>query len=147
MADMGGSAVIEQVLIYDPQTRKFQTAGYDAQGRAFGPSIPSLRDSGPMGMIVYAKAVHTATYTSQYCGTWQIRSGINLTGTGCPVAADLTGFDLLPGFVQEEGHASIQRYNPETGEFETANLTGANEPVGIDFAIQPGEGYLIHVAE
>ena len=38
--------------------------------------------------------------------------------------------------------SSIQRFNQDTGEFETASYNNA-QPAGVNFPIVPGEGYFI----
>ncbi len=42
--------------------------------------------------------------------------------------------------------SSIQRFNPETGKYETAGYHNG-QVVGVDFPIKPGEGYLIHMKQ
>ncbi|BBO84835.1 hypothetical protein DSCO28_54010 [Desulfosarcina ovata subsp. sediminis] len=148
MAEMGGRDVISRVLIFDPDAQAYQEVGYDTAGNFYnnGSAISLSRGRSLDGMIVYTLQGHTAVFTSQYCGTWEVQSGINLTGTGCENALITTAFDLLSSIGQTDISISIQRYNTETGRFETATDPGDGQATGVNFTIQPGEGYFVHVS-
>ena len=140
---MGGSNVINRVLVFDPENQNYREAGYDGEGRFYGAEIALQDAMKPMGMIVYAKTAHTADLTSRYCGTWQVQPGVNLTGTGCNNTAAMTAFDLLPALSPEPATTSIQRYNAVDGAFETAAIDADGSVSGVNFSIIPGEGYFV----
>ncbi len=67
--------------------------------------------------------------------------GSNLVGFIAPLV-DYSAYQLLQDIGDASVISSIQRFNRETGLFETASYNGA-VPVGPDFKITRGEGYLI----
>ena len=79
-------------------------------------------------------------------GIADLRIGINLVGTGC-VPEELTAFDLLQDIGDNTVAINIQRFNPNTGTFETAAYDETGLPIGIDFPIVSGEGYIIYMKE
>ena len=54
----------------------------------------------------------------------------------------LTSFDLLND-LGSNVVTSIQRFNTETGAFETATFGPNGQPVGVNFPMVPGEGYFV----
>ena len=89
---------------------------------------------------MYSKIEKVVTLTSKVCPTWDLVTGLNLTGTPC--AHGKTAFQLLIAIGDETVVGSIQRYNMITGEFETAAYFNG-QLAGIDFPIVAGEGYFI----
>lgn len=106
-------------------------------------TLPS--GQGLVGLIVYAKQDATFTFTSRYCPTWNLSGGINLVGTSC-AASVLTAFQLLENLGGDGLVSSIQRFNRNTGEFETAGYHNG-QPVGVDFSIVAGEGYFVYMKQ
>ena len=143
---MGGSDIIRSVFIFNPDTQSYNEAGYDTGGEFYfnGPEINYPMGREVTGMIVYAGTNHTASFTSQYRETWDIGAGLSLAGTGSVDPLVNTAFELLLYLEQSGKVISIQHYNKETGIFETAIDNGDGVPHGVDFAIQPGDGYLIY---
>ena len=81
------------------------------------------------------------TFTSLLCSTLDLKPGFNLVGITCSEES-YTAFQFLSE-LGNESVASIQRYSPENGAFETASLRQDGLPVGVDFSIVPGEGYFV----
>jgi hypothetical protein len=79
----------------------------------------------------------------------ELFAGLNLIGHPTP-PEDLSCYDLLDAF-GESVISSIQRFNTTTGSFETCgyyNVDGTGtKPVGIDFPIVSGEGYMVYAKE
>lgn len=71
--------------------------------------------------------------------------GYNLIAYPVEVPTGLTAFDLLRALGTETEVHAIDRFVPSTGTFERAEYNGGI-PSGIDFPIQRGEGYLVHMA-
>ena len=147
MAAIGGPAVIEKVLVFDQGAQQFIEAGY-AEGLFDGANINLPAGQGLQGMIIYARLNHTVIFTSQYCHKWNLQQGANLVGSGGCIPESLTAQQLLAD--SELGAAnvfSIQRFNPETGEFETRSFDDDGNQQGIDFPIETGVGYLIYMKQ
>ena len=62
-------------------------------------------------------------------------------GFACPPDGFPT-FDFV-ALIGAENVSIIQRYNNQTGLFETLNIDSTDSPMGITFEILCGEGYLI----
>ena len=57
-----------------------------------------------------------------------------------------TAFQILQAIGDETVISSIQRFNPDTGKFETAGYLNG-QIVGVDFPISTGEGYFIYMKQ
>ena len=141
LSDLGGSAVIEKVLVFDRESQQYREAGYDESGNFYG-NMTLPAGQGLRGLIIYAKKNASFEFTTKYCQPWDFVPGVNLTGFGC-IPEGMTAFELLLAIDNETTRTNIQRFNPQTGQFETANHQDV-QPIGIDFPIMPGEGYLIY---
>ena len=133
--DLGGSSVISRVLIFDPITQTFNETY--SEGQPYG-QLPEAQGYG--GMIVYAKQDALLDFSSSYCYRWNLKTGINLVGSSC-VYDGMKAYNLLND-IGSDKVIGIQRYNSDTGNFESASYD-SNLPVGVNFTIKPGEGYFI----
>lgn len=146
MKAIGGNDVVSRVLVFDPVSKTFDEIGFDETGQFYGQNLSLLSGKGLIGLIVYAKQDASFTFTSQYCPTWDLLAGTNLVGTPC-AAPDMTAFQLLQKIIGGETVvSSIQRFNPNTGQFEIAGYHNG-QPAGVDFLIVPGDGYFIHMKQ
>jgi hypothetical protein len=136
---LGDVSEIDNVMAYDSQVETFLTL---IPG---DPSNPALVLEGGEGLIVYARQQKDIGFASVQCPSLNLRQGFNLIGFACSpdgysahqLLTDL-GFDNV---------ASIQRFDPQTGAFETASFNQDGELVGFDFEIVPGEGYFIFMTQ
>ena len=135
MPVIGDSTEIEKVMAYDDQTDEYITLIPDS------PDNPGFILTNGEGLIVYAKQDKEAVFNSQHCTVLDLKKGHNLIGFGCP-PDDYSAFELLIELGSENA-SSVQRYNPITGQFESAGFDENDQPVGVDFMIVPGEGYFI----
>jgi hypothetical protein len=62
---------------------------------------------------------------------------------GCPVEG-YSAFQVLTELGSTNA-SSIQRYNPDTGAFDTVAFDLDNQFVGVDFPIVPSEGYFVYM--
>lgn len=145
MEALGGSDIISKILVSDPSGQTFNELGYNQTGQFYGQNFSLESSQSLAGFIVYAKQDASFTFTSRYCPTWSLRVGTNLVGTPC-AAQGMTAFQLLEKIRNEAMISSIQRFNPDTGRFETAVYENG-QPVGVDFPIVAGEGYFIHMKQ
>lgn len=72
-----------------------------------------------------------------------LQSGINYISYPVSVPEGIDAFGLLNAFSQNNGIQSIQRINPETGEYEKAQFVDG-QVYGKNFPIKRGEGYIAH---
>jgi|GEM_PF-1801206 len=136
---LGDASDIEKVMVYDKQAEKFIIL---IPGDS---SNPSFILQGGEGLIVYAMQEKQIGFTSVSCSSHDLGQGFNLIGIAC--APDgYSAFDLLNALGTDNG-ISIQRFDAETGTFETAGFSADNQPAGVDFPIVPGEGYFIYMKE
>lgn len=142
---LGGPDVISRVQLVDPVTKAVSQSGYDQLGHFFGQDIALPAGQGLPGAIIYAKSDVQLTFSSIYCSTWNLKIGINLVGTPC--AAGLTAFQLLQAIGDSTMVSSIQRFNPTTGQFETAGYGSIGLPSGVNFPIVGGEGYVVSMKQ
>jgi len=132
---LGDATEINKVMVYDNQAGKFVTLIPDSA------SNPSFILQGGEGLIVYAKQDVDITFTSVLRSALNLKPGFNLVEFACP-ADSYSAYQLLND-LGSENISSIQRYSTEKGTFETAGFTQNSLPVGVDFPIVPGDGYLI----
>jgi hypothetical protein len=136
---LGDSTEIEKVMIYDTVTGVFVTMIPE------DPSNESFILQGGEGLIVYALGDRQIEFTTVLDSSLDLHQGFNLVGISYP-PFDFSAYQLLNA-LGYENVASVQRYSPQTGIFETAGFTDEGQIVGIDFPIVPGEGYLIFMRQ
>ena len=78
---------------------------------------------------------------------WNLKAGFNIVGLSCDDAVSYTAFTLMQAIGDETVAVSIQRFNVDTGSFETAAYLGDGSITGVDFPVVSGEGYIIHMKE
>ena len=144
---LGGSAVIDKVLVFDQDTQKFVEAGFDGDGAFYGNNLTLPAGQGLPGLLIYAKQNDTIDFTSQYCHTWNLKPGTNLIGSGC-IPDGLTASQLLNSpDLGPANISSIQRFNTDTGMFEALGFEADDTIAGDDFPLVPGEGYWVNMKQ
>lgn len=128
---------IEKVMIYDHSSREFISFYPQSSGN------PSYILRGGEALIVYAKQEFHLPFTSALCNRLNLNQGLNFIGFACPPEG-YSAFDLLNA-LGSDNVVSIQRYSYESGSFETASFDNGDLMLGVNFAIIPGEGYLIYM--
>jgi len=73
-------------------------------------------------------------------------AGLNLVGYPVNVSGGYSSFDLLADLGTEDEVSKIQRYNFDTGIFETTTYD-AGAATGDEFDIVTGEGYFVYMKE
>jgi hypothetical protein len=143
LAALGGAETIDRALYLDPLTQAFVDIGYDASGVYEGPALRFVPDADVSGLVIYAKQNAAPVFPSTRCGAWNLRTGMNIVGSPC-APAGLTAHQLLAAIGGAGVVESIQRFDGETGLFQTAVFHGGLL-AGVDFPILPTEAYLIHM--
>lgn len=141
LESLGGSQVIQRVLIFDPGSQSFIEAGYNEAGEFYGENYAFTAGQGNLGLVIYSKEDTVVVFTSVYSPAWNLKQGINLVGIPNTVTG-LTASNLLDRIGGEVVVNSMSGYNEETGRFETMAYYNG-QLVGVDFRIVPGEGYFI----
>jgi hypothetical protein len=140
LALLGGEGSVERVARIGPQSQLAEVCA-PASG---GPTGVDFEIRPGEAYLVHMAEQVTVGAAPGECPTLDLVPGVNLVGIATP-AADLSCFDLLevlgPSVV-----AAVERLDSRTGSFEdcSADLDGTT-PDGRDFAIVPGEGYLVHL--
>jgi hypothetical protein len=134
---------LEKIMTYSPSTGDYFTTFYGADGNPAGDDRPVKNY---FSIQIHAKngKQHTFYYRTA-CGGTPLIAGKNEAGFNCP-PNNYSAYVLL----QDVGSAkavSIQRYNVETGMFETASFKDDGTMAGIDFTIKEGEGYNVFMKQ
>jgi hypothetical protein len=132
---LGDSSEIEKVMVYDHNQGRFITL-VPGEG-----SNESFVLQGGEGLVVYATIEKDVAFTSILCTTDDLKPGFNLAGFACQQGS-YSAFQLLSD-LGSDNVSGVQRYNSETGAFETAGFEADGKLAGIDFLIVPGEGYFV----
>jgi len=138
----GGSGVIASMRFFDPKSQTFIESGYDGSDNLTGQNIDFVVNDFS-GMIIYSKVDTVLNLASKRCRPWDLKTGVNLVGTPCATEG-ATAYLLLYDIGGPAVVSSIQRYNPDTGKFETASYLNG-QPVGVNYPIKSGEGYFIYM--
>jgi hypothetical protein len=134
---LGDSSEINEAMVYDHDHGHFVHMVPENAGN------PTYLMSGNEGLIVYSKVKKSIGLGAIACPGISLRPGFNLVGFACPPVGT-TAFDVLYA-IGSDNVLSIQRYNTETSNFETASFNEIEQPMGIDFSIIPGEGYFVYM--
>lgn len=134
---LSDSSEIEGVMVYDRDNGHFIHLIPDNADN------PVYIMSGNEGLIVYSNIKKTIGFPSVTCPGINLSAGFNLVGFGCP-PDNTSAFDVLNA-IGSDNVLSIQRYNTETGAFETASFDESGQVMGVDFSIVPGEGYFVYM--
>ena len=124
-------------MVYDSETGTYLT---------FVPGNPDNPDhlikSGD-GLMVHALEGRTVNLGPEECTSVNLETGFNLKGFCCP-GTGYSAFELLNG-IGSAAITSTQRFNTDTGRFETAAYNADGDLYGIDFKIVPGKGFFVEM--
>ena len=134
---IGDSSEIDKVMAYDKENGHYLTVTPDD---VTGPAIVEGE-----GLVVMALQDKTVTFTSVLCSSYDLMQGTNIMGFAC-IPDGYSAFKLLND-LGVAAVASVQRFNPDDGKFESAAFDQNGSPVGVDFLITRGEGYIINMKQ
>jgi hypothetical protein len=137
IADLGSE--VEKIQRYNPDNGNFQTTYYE-DGTVTGDIFNIANGE---GYFVYMKKAGTMFQSRRSVNMHlQLAPGFNIVSiTGAP---SCSSYDLLEYLGSSDEIVSIQRYNRETGAFETTAYYN-EQPSGVSFDIVNGETYLVHM--
>lgn len=98
------------------------------------------------GVLAEVQTTGTLTFRGAVqCPVMNLTAGVNVVGLVC-VPADYTAVRMLLNIGGPTQVSAIQRFDAATGRYQTVLYQNPNGDVrGIDFRIQPGEAYLVHM--
>lgn len=113
----------------------------DAASDTDGDGLPDLAE------FLINSDPNTSFCTSD-TGPVDLEQGFNLVSFGDVTGGSgQTAFDLLQDIGDETVVSSIQRFNSDTGSFDTTAYDANGQPIGVDFPIVSGEGYIIYMKQ
>jgi hypothetical protein len=136
---LGDSSEVNAIDRFVPGTSTFERAEYVA-GAPAGADFPIRRGE---GYAVHADAQKVVGFSgSTDCPNLDLARGLNLVGVPCPPAG-YTAFGLLKDLGSEFEVEKVERFNPDTGSYQSAQYNPSGVPSGDDFPISNGEGYVV----
>ena len=139
--DSGGSW-LDRVARFNKTTGAVQQAFVNPNGSLGGQNFAIVPGE---GLMVIASNRATIELDRMNCPLLDLEPGINWIGTPCQ-PANTSAFALLRAIGEETIISNIQRFNPDTGRFDTAGYQD-DRVAGVDFPIKAGEGYLINMRQ
>ena len=145
-----GFALLSQLNALGMQVRKIQS--FDTVNNQFltaemnGNSLvgDDFNLSGGQGVFIISNVETTTPITGAVkCLTMDLATGMNIIGFRC-VPPNYSAFKMLSDLGDAETVATLQRFNVNTGRYETATYKDG-QPAGTDFNILIGEAYLVHM--
>lgn len=137
LSALGSEAEINSIDRYNPLSGRYQRTAW-VNGQVSGENFAIQRGE---AYLVHMKVQKTAVFKgAQDCPVTELYKGFNLVGVPCPPAT-YSAFSALKAMGSSV--ARIIRYNPDSAALEEAKLDTAGIPVGVDFPIVNGEGYVI----
>jgi hypothetical protein len=133
---------VEKIERYNRTSGIVQTAFFNGSGIASGDNFPLIAGE---GLVIYLKEDMDIGLSQNNCPEFNLKTGTNWAGTPCQTV-NASAFTLLKAIGDESFVSSIQRYNTDTGKFETASYLNG-QPVGVNFPIKAGEGYIINMKQ
>ncbi len=146
---LGDNTEINSVLVYDRLTDTYQEAFYNGVNPDGVDTPVGFGD----GVIVYSLVAKTVNFNATVrpgnsyveCVPLTLAAGLNVETFPC-IPSGYSAFELLAGLGGAPFIYSIERFNPVSGEFESAGYLD-NNIVGVDFEIKRGEGYFIFMKQ
>jgi microsomal dipeptidase-like Zn-dependent dipeptidase len=140
---LGSSQEIESVMRFDVTSGSYMEVKYNASGELEGKDYELVNGE---GYIVYSKVQKTVVLAfNNKCSVTGLSKGVNLVGAPC-VSVKMTAYQIIQKLGDDMGVYSFQRFNAETGKFETADYLNG-QPAGMDFPIKNGEGYFVYMKQ
>lgn len=132
-------------VIKDTLDTYFATEFYDANESNIETS-PNNAQAVAVTAGAATSAINIVTNTVDVPGVGiTLQAGLNLFAYPVETPVGFTAFDLFNALGDITEINSLDRYNPVLGRYERVYWSDTGEVEGIDFAIQRGEGYLVHM--
>jgi len=140
LVELGTEDEISKIQRYNGTAGAFKTTTYDA-GVPSGDEFDIVNGE---AYYVYMKESKLASFAGHIITpNIELEPGINLVSIPC-MPPNYTSYDLLSYLGSADDIASIQRFDRETGAFETTAYYDG-QPSGVEFGIVNSDAYLIHM--
>ncbi|MHC4990354.1 MAG: Ig-like domain-containing protein, partial [Planctomycetota bacterium] len=136
---LGDDAEVNSIQRFEPATNSFERAVY-VDGNPAGVDFPIQRGEGYVVYMATQKVVSFSGNTD--CPDLDLKRSTNLIGVACPPAG-YSAYELLQALGARFEVQSIERYDTETGTFQLAQYDASEQPIGDDFPVSNGEGYVV----
>lgn len=138
---LGTESEVRALQRYDRAAGTYERAQY-VDGVPGGANFPIRRGEGYVVHMAAPKVVSFSGPTD--CPELELSRGLNLIGVPCPPAG-YGAFRLLEDVGARFEVGSIRRFDPDTGTFPSAQYDPSDNPVGTDYAVRIGEGYVVEM--
>ncbi|MEM7002647.1 MAG: DUF6531 domain-containing protein, partial [Pseudomonadota bacterium] len=139
MSALGGEGVVGAVSRVNAATQSIESCQFDGANPV---GTDFLLEVGLGYFVRVSQAVVAAPTGPAVCPEVSLEPGVNLIGVP-GASADASCFGVL-GTLTSAAVTSIERIQPESQVFESCLFDSLSAPQGVDFAIEPGVGYLVH---
>jgi len=140
LIDLGTDDEVDKIQRYNPDTGTFDITTYE-EGAASGSEFNIVNEE---GYLVYMKVAKSIPFAGQIISSAiLLEPGLNIVSIPC-MPADYTSYNLLWLLGSSDVAASIQRFNRETGAFETTAYYN-EQPSGVEFYISNSEAYIVQM--
>lgn len=136
---LGDSSDVNAIDRFVPGTSTFERAEY-VNDLPRGVNFPIKRGEGYVLHMDNQKVVNFSGGID--CPLLNLHRGLNLVGISCPPAG-YTAYSLIQDIGASHEVTGIKRFDPETGNYETVSYDSNGLPVGDDFPVINGEGYIV----
>lgn len=137
---LGGNAFVDKIQRYNSILNTYETVTYVA-GTPTGLDFPITTSEGYL--VTMKQTAPQALPGALVCGTRATVAGVNHIGFSC-IPPGGSAYDALTILGGDGVVSAVQRFNAETGLFETATYR-AGLPAGIDFPLINTESYIAHM--
>lgn len=138
IVDLGTESEVEKIQRYNASTGTLETTSFSG-GVPAGQEFDIVNGA---GYIVYMYVDKAVSFSGRIiCPNISLAAGLNIVSVPC-IPVGCTSYDLLGYLGMPDQIASIQRFNRETGAFETTAFHSGT-PSGVAFDLVNGEAYLI----
>ncbi len=129
---------VEKVSRYNRETGVFEEAVFNPDGTTTGDNFLIVPGE---GLELFIREDMEIEISQNNCPLIDLKMGFNLVSTPCGFG-NMTSFSFLSAIGDETVILNIQRFNQDTGKFETAAYFNGGI-VGVDFPLIAGEGYIV----
>jgi len=136
---LGDATEVRAVDRYDTVAGSFQRARY-VNGTPAGVDFPLQRGEGYIVHMLQQKVIDFQGTTD--CPSIDLVRGLNLIGIPCPPAG-YTSHQLLPHLGARFEIDKLESFDATSGTFKTTQYDLLDQPVGDDFTIGNGAGYVV----
>ena len=141
LAALGDESEVRAIDRYDRQAGSFERARY-VNGAAAGVDFDIQRGEGYVVHMLQQKVIDFQGTTD--CPPLNLSQGLNLIGIACPPAG-YTSYQLLPHIGARFEVSKLESFDANVGAFISSEYDLMEQPMGDDFPIRNGAGYIVNM--